>query len=226
MAAKLGRSPREFVIDYSRDVAGDFELWAEDVDDFLNISEVTDSEARKRLFLNLAGLGIRRIVKGLVIPTPPSTSGDSTKPSGCVYKALKDAIVSNFRPTTNLTSERHKFRQMRQHDAESVIAFVGRLRAASERCKFSSTDVDSIENCQLRDQLIVGLRSNDIRRELLKSSSLTLAKATTDAVAMESSITDSKLLDPFSVSSLPSSVNKIISVRKYPSSTSSSKKKL
>ena len=104
---------------------------------------------------------------------------------------------------------------MRQHDAESVIAFVGRLRAASEHCKFSSTDVDSIENCQLRDQLIVGFRSNDIRRELLKSSSLTLAKATTDAVAMESSITDSKLLDPFSVSSLPSSVNKIISVRKY-----------
>ena len=113
---------------------------------------------------------------------------------------------------------------MRLHDEESVIAFVGRLCAASERCKFSSTDVDSIENCQLRDQLILGLRSNDIRRELLKSSSLTLAKATTDAVAMESSITDSKLLDPFSVSSLPSSVNKIISVRKYSSSTSSSKK--
>ena len=70
MAAKLGRSPREFVIDYSRDLAGDFELWVEDVDDSLNISEVTDSEARKRLFLNLAGLGIRRIVKGLVMPTP------------------------------------------------------------------------------------------------------------------------------------------------------------
>ena len=113
---------------------------------------------------------------------------------------------------------------MRQHDEESVIAFVGRLRAASERCEFSSTDVDSIENCQLRDQLIVGPRRNDIRRELLKSSSLTLAKATTDGVAMESSITDSKLLDPFSVSSLPSSVNKIISVRKYSSGTSSSKK--
>ena len=60
MAAKLGRSPREFVIDYSRDMAGDFELWAEDVDDFLNISEVTDSEARKDFFsISLAlGLGV------------------------------------------------------------------------------------------------------------------------------------------------------------------------
>ena len=60
MAEKLGQSPREFLIDYSRDVAGDFELWAEDVDDFLNISKVTDSEARKRLFsISLAlGLGV------------------------------------------------------------------------------------------------------------------------------------------------------------------------
>ena len=58
MAAKLGQSPREFVIDYSRDVAGDFELWAEDVDDFLNISEVTDSEARKDFFSISLALGL------------------------------------------------------------------------------------------------------------------------------------------------------------------------
>ena len=52
-----------------------------------------------------------------------------------------------------------------------------------------------ILNRQIRDQLIVGLRHNDIRRELLKESQLTLARAVSKAVAFEASIADNSLYE-------------------------------
>ena len=74
-----------------------------------------------------------------------------------------------------------------------MTSFVGRLREKAEACEFSSTSVDTVENGQVRDQLIVGVRSTEIRTELLQESQLTLASAVKKAVALEASIADSKL---------------------------------
>ena len=92
----------------------------------LSVTGVTSADDNKRLFLNLAGLGVRRIVKGIVVPTPAD--------GGCAYQALTDAVLAHFRPATNTTSERYKFRQLRQQESESVTSFVGRLREAADRC--------------------------------------------------------------------------------------------
>ena len=105
-------------------------------------------------------------------------------------------------------SERHRFKQLKQQEGEGVTAFAGRLLVAADKCKFPATDVDTIENCQLCDQLIFGLRLNEIRRELLKESQLTLAKAIVDSVAMESSLANSKMYKPFA-SSVPSFANRV-----------------
>jgi len=188
-----GRAPKDFIPDFSGDVAADFELWLEDVNDYLAICGVTDEAAQKQLFLNLAGLAVRKIVKGLVVPT-----------GGNEYKALTDALKAHFRPAVNTTSERYKFRQLKQLPDESVTSFIGRLRERVELCNFASTSVDTILNSQVRDQLIIGLKSSDIRRELLKESDLTLANASSKAVAMEASFTDSRMYDDQSVGSSPS----------------------
>ena len=189
MAAK-GRAPKEFVPDYAADVSADFELWLEDVNDYLAICGVTTNDDKKMLFLNLAGLAVRKVVKGLVIPPPLGATADNP---GDTYKALTDAVRAHFRPSVNTTSERHKFRQLRQLPDESVSGFIARLRSKVDLCEFSSTSVDSVENTQIRDQLIVGLKSSEIRRELLKESKLTLSDAITKAVALETSQIDSKL---------------------------------
>ena len=131
--AKAGRAPKEFVPDYGRDVASKFELWLDDVNDYMSICKVAEAEEKKSLFMNLAGLNIRRIAKGLVIPTPPALK-DGTP--GDTYKALTDAVQAHFHPSINTTSERHKFRQLKQGEQESVTAFVGRLRAKVELCDF------------------------------------------------------------------------------------------
>ncbi|XP_065195493.1 uncharacterized protein K02A2.6-like [Sycon ciliatum] len=195
-----GRTPKEFIPDYAAsNVGADFELWLEDINDFLSISEVTAAADKKRLFLNLAGLAVRRIVKGLVVTVEQTQDGSP----GDEYQALTDALLAHFRPSTNVTSERHKFRQLRQMEGESVTSFVGRLREKADVCEFSSTSVDTIVNCQIRDQLIVGLRSVELRKELLKQSKLTLNDAVTKSVALEASITDSKLYDSTRASDTP-----------------------
>ncbi|XP_065182277.1 uncharacterized protein LOC135812987 [Sycon ciliatum] len=88
-------------------------------------------------------------------------------------------------------------------EGESVTSFVGRLREKADVCEFSSTSVDTVVNCQIRDQLIVGLRSVELRKELLKQSKLTLNDAVTKSVALEASITDSKLYDSTRASDAP-----------------------
>ena len=56
--------------------------------------------------MNLAGLDLRRMVKGLVVPTPPNQ--EDGNPSDW-YRALADAVLAHFRPIVNTTSERYKF---------------------------------------------------------------------------------------------------------------------
>ena len=96
------------------------------------------------------------MVKGLVIPPPPGATEDEP---GDRYKALTDAVKAHFRPSVNTTSERHKFLQLKQFPDESVSAFTARLRSKVALCDFESTSVDSVENTQIRDQLIFGLKS-------------------------------------------------------------------
>ena len=61
MAAKrVEKHPKEFVPNYGGNMAAEFELWLEDVN---AICEVTDQEDKKRLFMNLSRLDLRRITK-------------------------------------------------------------------------------------------------------------------------------------------------------------------
>ena len=168
--AKAGRATKEFVLDYGHNVASEFELRLEDANDYMAICKVIEPAEKKNLFLNLAGQSIRRIVKGLAIPDVVGDEGDP-------YKTITDALLAHLRPLVNTTSVRHKFRQVKQQRQETVTVFVGRLRAKVEACEFESTRVDTIVNGQIRKQLIVGLRDNDIRRKLLKESQLTLVRA-------------------------------------------------
>ncbi|XP_065177704.1 uncharacterized protein K02A2.6-like [Sycon ciliatum] len=185
MAAVKGRPPREFVVDPSANIAADFDLWLEDFEDYLDIAKVADAGEKKKLLLNLAGLSLRRIVKGLQVAEP---SGDQ---DAC--QVLKAAIQSYFRPSVNATAERHRFRKLRQKSDESVTSFMGRLREKAALCEFDSTAVDSVVNGQLRDQFIAGLQCQEARKQLLMESRLTLADAIAKAVALEASKVDNRL---------------------------------
>ena len=95
---------------------------------------------------------------------------------GDSYKTMTDAVLAHFCPSVNTTSEGHKFQQLKQQSQETVTAFLGRLQAKVDACEFKSTRVDTIVNGQIRDQLIVELRDNDIRMGLQKKSQIILAR--------------------------------------------------
>ena len=69
------------------------------------------------------------------------------------------------------------------------------MRAKVELCDFTSTSVDTVVNVQLRDQLITSIRSNDVRKELMKYSKLIVADAVAKAVALETSIAESSMYE-------------------------------
>ena len=148
---------------------------------------MTEASTKVQLLTNLAGLGVRRIVKGLSLPTP---SGSDTE-----YTVLRQGLESYFRPAVNTTVERHKFRMRKQQPAESLTWFAAGLRTAAEACEFDSTTNDSIVDSQIRDQFIAGLANIEIRRELLADPNLTLATAIRKGVSMELSYSESKLYD-------------------------------
>eukprot|EP00117_Sycon_ciliatum_P019326 scpid20705/ scgid17553/ len=191
MATSLGRAPQPFrLADDSGDssnISAEFQIWLEDFEAYLALQKVTEASTKAQLLTNLAGLGVRRIVKGLSLPTP---SGSDTE-----YTVLRQGLKSYFRPAVNTTVERHKFRMRKQQPAESLTAFAAGLRTAAEACEFDSTTNDSIVDSQIRDQFIAGLANIEIRRELLADPNLTLATAIRKGVSMELSYSESKLYD-------------------------------
>ena len=148
MSATLGRAPQPFPLD-GEDPATDFEIWIEDFESYLSLQNITDAATQKSLLTNLAGLGIRKVIRGLSVPTP---SGQESE-----YTVVRDALKQYFKPSVNPTVVRHKFRQRNQLLSESLTAYAAALRSAAEPCHFDDTTVDSVVNCQIRDQFIAGM---------------------------------------------------------------------
>ena len=63
------------------------------------------------------------------------------------------------------------------------------------RCNFDDSTVDTVVNQRIRDQFLVGMKSAEIRRQLLVESKLTLAAAVEKAVSLETSYADASLYD-------------------------------
>ena len=70
-------------------MASEYELWLDDFIDYMSICKVKKPAEEEILFLNLAGLSLRRVTKGLVVEVPTGDGADE-------YTALKEAIVVFF----------------------------------------------------------------------------------------------------------------------------------
>ena len=76
-------------------------------------------------------------------------------------------------PKKNLIIERHKFLHQAQNDGESIDSYVTTLKKLASDCEFQQ-----LEDGLVLTKLIGGIRSDSLRRHLLKESSdLTLEKA-------------------------------------------------
>ena len=155
----------------------EFLLWLESFENYLCVVEIDTplSSCQKHALLkNCIGEDGLGIISGLTY--------EKTKDS---FENLVAALTAHFDPKTNLTYERFRFRSLRQTDG--VQSFVNELHAIAKNCDFENSKIDSVYNQNVRDQFIIGIRSDNLRRCLLSETDLTLTKAIARALAYESS---------------------------------------
>ena len=157
MSILLGKPPIDFVISNN---PKDFERWIFDFENYLSLVSITiklDDNQKRAMLINIVGNDVRTIIEGLVI--------------GDTYDSLLSALRSYFAPKSNLTFQRYEFSRMQQADNEPVMSFINRLQQKVKDCDFESTDIDTILNQRIRDQLIIGVKADDVRKRLLSEES-------------------------------------------------------
>ena len=177
--SQLGRVPNAF-----SGKPGEIEGWLSQMEDYLCVVEIgmslTDSQ-KIALLRNCVGLQTCEIIDAF--PTKPTT-----------YKELKSMLLEHFIPQKNITYERYVFSQSHQQSGEKFCAYLNNLQRLAASCDFASSSPDTIENQRIRDQFIVGIADDDVRKRLLSEQKLTLGRLKKIAITMEaSSETVSKL---------------------------------
>ena len=102
-----------------------------------------------------------------------------------------NALEKEFRPESNQTMVRFKFRNLKQNIHQSLDAYMSKLRLTLPECKFKN-DSDDL----LKDQFIFGIENKEIQDHLLGEISETdnSVKALYEARKIESKLEQRKLL--------------------------------
>merc|ERR1719369_2672672 len=103
--------------------------------------------------MRFAGRGVREICSDLRVE-------DKTKDNS--YQMTKHHLTEHFRKesSSNITFQRYLFAWLRQKPDESFVSFSVRVKDIGKACDFK-TDY----NRRIRDQIVMGCRSDEIRRQ-------------------------------------------------------------
>lgn len=191
----------------------DWQNWIRSFELFLDVNEIEKSEKRRDWLLHFAGPKVQEIYFNLPpdeideveadtsinvnntngeAPHENDNAGDTEKQTKQVdcYQEVVNKLEKYFAPKTNETFERHVFRQMRQKPEEKIDRFMVRLRTQAKRCGFN----DQLDQ-NLRDQLIVGCKSTQLRRKMLSRDNESLDTFIFTARIMESVAEQEKMFD-------------------------------
>ena len=92
------------------------------------------------------------------------------------HKVKIDVVIKKFEeyctPKRSVTYERHVFNTRAQGATEGIDVYVTELRKLARNCEFGELH-DSI----IRDRIVCGIRSNEVRKRLLREKDLSLERA-------------------------------------------------
>ena len=78
-------------------------------------------------------------------------------------------MTQYYKPTENVTSKHFQFWSNLQKDHETFIAFCNQVALEAKHCRFNCESPQcTAEETAVRDQIIIGLKDNDIHQEALK----------------------------------------------------------
>ena len=115
-----------------------------------------EKEKRRAVFLSVVGAKTFSLLRDLLAPKKPSEASYDD-----IVKALREFHV----PKKNVLSERYTFRARKQQNGESLSEYIAALKGLAATCEFGAT----LEE-QLRDQLVYGISSKELRTKLLSAA--------------------------------------------------------
>ncbi|XP_048482870.1 uncharacterized protein K02A2.6-like [Plutella xylostella] len=125
-------------------------------------AEPADEQKARSLFLSQCGKDTYSLIVSLLVPKRPTSVG--------FYDILL-VLDKFYEPEVNEILEAGKFHKRLQIQGESVQDFVSAISLMAAKCNF----VDLKR--QLRDRLVLGVRDDRLRRDLLKTTDLTYERA-------------------------------------------------
>ena len=154
------------------DVAEDnWEEYAERLVQFFIANDIQDEVKKRAILLSNVGPRTYGIVRSLLAPS---------RPDEVSYDTIITTLGEHFHPRPSVTVARYRFFTCSRTPNESVQGYLARLRQLSRDCNFGSM-LDEM----IRDRLVCGISSEYIQSRLLAESDLSLQKATTMAVALQ-----------------------------------------
>ncbi|KAK3745993.1 hypothetical protein QZH41_005776 [Actinostola sp. cb2023] len=89
-----------------------------------------------------------------------------------------ELLISKFEqyctPKKNVTFERHIFNTRNQVDSENIDTYVTELRKLAKSCEFAQ-----LQGSLIKDHIVCGIQSSEVKERLLREEDLTLEKALT-----------------------------------------------
>ena len=107
------------------------------------------------------GYSSRRLYMGWCMAAPEEKTRKNAQ-----WEDFVEAMSAHYKPAQNITLKHFHFGSNIQKDGGKFIAFCNHLLLEAKHCNFKCTAEDNA----VRDQIIIGLKSNDIRQEALKKS--------------------------------------------------------
>uniref|UniRef100_A0A146L0H7 RNA-directed DNA polymerase n=2 Tax=Lygus hesperus TaxID=30085 RepID=A0A146L0H7_LYGHE len=155
----------------------------------------------------LLGRGTMQILKNLKL--------DATKMSA--VSTIVSELDAYFSPAVNIIYERYIFGSAVQGASESIDQYVARLRNLVSTCSYGS-----LEGEMIRDRLVLGIRDEATKKQLICDAKLTLDTAITTCRVNELASAQMRSLHTTTV---PEQVNRMHQRRKRPKSTATVKGK-
>ena len=160
-------------LSFEGNIAENWKRWLQAFEIFLIASGINGKEEKIQCatFLHVAGEQARTIYNSFSFTTEEKDKID----------VLKAKFKSYCEPRTNLTYIRHQFFTRTQGPLESTDAFVADLKNKAKGCKF-----EGLNESLIKDRIVCGIRSDEVRSRLLRDPKLDLQTAIDTCRASES----------------------------------------
>ncbi|KAA3675181.1 uncharacterized protein DEA37_0011386 [Paragonimus westermani] len=101
------------------------------------------------------------------------------------YKDAIDALISLYVKPKNIIYARHLLSTCKQEVGQNLDQFMQKLKRLAKDCGFKTVNASDYHDETIRDAFIRGMLSNNVRQRLLEEDDIDLAKAFTQARALE-----------------------------------------